>query len=63
MTTQTLLDWITVLAFFALLVVPAVIGHAKGRRMDRQLARAERRPLGNDEGTGHSQRERFSRAA
>ncbi len=42
MTTHTLLDWFTVLVLFALVASPAALGYARDRRIDRQLARAER---------------------
>ncbi|WP_093614921.1 hypothetical protein [Streptomyces indicus] len=47
MNTQTVLDWFTVLLVLALLAAPALAGHRQERRIDRQLARAARRPAGS----------------
>lgn len=38
---ETFLNYLTVLSVFALLTLPSFIGHARERRIDRQLQQAE----------------------
>ncbi|MFF0741500.1 hypothetical protein ACFYVL_13985 [Streptomyces sp. NPDC004111] len=40
---NTFLNYLTVIALFALMALPSLVGHAHDRRIDRQLRRAERR--------------------
>ncbi|MFE9770992.1 hypothetical protein ACFYOV_04760 [Streptomyces sp. NPDC005931] len=42
--TEALIGMLTVLALLVLMVLPAVIGIARDRRIDRQLRRAEAGP-------------------
>ncbi|MEN8651018.1 hypothetical protein ABCR94_10335 [Streptomyces sp. 21So2-11] len=39
---ETVVNYLVVLAIFVLLTLPSFIGHARERRIDRQLRQAER---------------------
>ncbi|MBD9731052.1 hypothetical protein IGX29_04315 [Streptomyces sp. H28] len=43
--TQALIGMLFVLGLFALMILPAVVGIVRDRRIDRQLRQAETRPL------------------
>jgi hypothetical protein len=38
---DTFVNYLTVILVFALIALPSLVGHARDRRIDRQIARAD----------------------